>query len=217
MILAQFPNIKTRMQEAQEELIELGRHYHQRGFCLGTSGNFSVVLEREPLLVLVTASGKDKSRLEHGDFCLLDSSGKPVEPDSPKPSAESLLHITAALKAGAGAVLHTHSVWSTVLSQRHFNSGYLEIEGFEMLKGLSGITTHDTKVQVPIFDNAQEMKEFAQVVSQRFDDDKDNMKHAYLIRKHGMHTWGKDLNEAKRHVEIMEFLLEAVGLLEAKA
>lgn len=217
MILAQFPNIETKIEKAQEELIELGRYYHQRGFCFGTSGNFSVVLEREPLLVLVTASGKDKSRLERGDFSLLDSNGKPVKPDSPKPSAESLLHITAAIKAGAGAVLHTHSVWSTVLSHRHFEAGYLDIEGFEMLKGLSGITTHDSLVKVPIFDNGQDMAEFADIVSQRFDDDSENMRHAYLIRKHGMHTWGKDLTEARRHVEIMEFLLEAVGLLEARA
>ena len=35
--------------------------------------------------------------------------------------------------------------------------------------------------------------------------------HGFLIRRHGLYTWGKDLAEAARHVEILEFLLEAVG------
>jgi methylthioribulose-1-phosphate dehydratase len=35
--------------------------------------------------------------------------------------------------------------------------------------------------------------------------------HGFLIRRHGMYTWGKDLTEAARHVEILEFLLESVG------
>lgn len=212
--LAQFPQIQSKIDEAAGDLISLGKFYHQRGWCMGTSGNFSVVLETEPLLMLVTASGRDKSSLTRSDFTVVDQHGKAVMPDAPKPSAETLLHITAAQQAGAGAVLHTHSVWSTVLSQRHFDRGYLDIEGFEMLKGLSGITTHETKVSVPIFDNAQDMAEFSKLVSGRFKEDAGNMRHSYMIRKHGMHCWGKDLSEAKRHVEIMEFLLEAVGRLE---
>jgi len=35
--------------------------------------------------------------------------------------------------------------------------------------------------------------------------------HAFLLRRHGLYTWGRDLKEAKRHVEILEFLFEAVG------
>jgi methylthioribulose-1-phosphate dehydratase len=35
--------------------------------------------------------------------------------------------------------------------------------------------------------------------------------HGVLLRRHGLYTWGRDLKEAKRHVEILEFLFEAVG------
>jgi methylthioribulose-1-phosphate dehydratase len=35
--------------------------------------------------------------------------------------------------------------------------------------------------------------------------------HGFLVRRHGMYTWGKDLTTAARHVEILEFLMEAVG------
>jgi len=33
-------------------------------------------------------------------------------------------------------VLHTHSVWSNILSDAHAREGGLSIEGYEMLKGL---------------------------------------------------------------------------------
>jgi methylthioribulose-1-phosphate dehydratase len=35
--------------------------------------------------------------------------------------------------------------------------------------------------------------------------------HGLLLNKHGLYSWGKDLREAKRHIEILEFLLEARG------
>jgi methylthioribulose-1-phosphate dehydratase len=35
--------------------------------------------------------------------------------------------------------------------------------------------------------------------------------HGFLIRRHGLYTWGDDLAQAKRHVEIFEFLLETMG------
>ena len=35
--------------------------------------------------------------------------------------------------------------------------------------------------------------------------------HGFLIRRHGLYTWGRDLAEAKRQVEILEFLFEVMG------
>src|SRR5437879_13479431 len=35
--------------------------------------------------------------------------------------------------------------------------------------------------------------------------------HGFLLRGHGLYTWGENLSEARRHVEILEFLLEVVG------
>jgi len=35
--------------------------------------------------------------------------------------------------------------------------------------------------------------------------------HGFLIRRHGLYTWGRDLQEAKRQVEIFEFLFEVMG------
>lgn len=184
---------------------------YERGWAFGTSGNFSVVLAKSPLRILVTASGRDKRRLTDADFVLIDEAGRPVEPAAPRPSAEALLHVELGRRDGVGAILHTHSVWNTILSGLHAPRGRLRIAGFEMLKGLAGITTHEAAVEIPIFDNTQDIAALAVRVRDWLDDPKCGARHAFLIRGHGLYTWGRDLAEARRHVEILEFLFEVAG------
>ncbi|MBC7852924.1 MAG: methylthioribulose 1-phosphate dehydratase [Pirellulaceae bacterium] len=194
-----------------DALREVGRICWQRGWSVGTSSNYSVVVSRDPLTLLVTASGKDKGRLERNDFVLVDQQGKPATGGQPKSSAETLLHVVAASQPGVGAVLHTHSVWTTVLSDLFSAQGGFEIAGYEMLKGLDGISTHDTSWWVEIFENTQHIPSLAEQVRQRLEDAARPLKYGYLIRKHGLYTWGRDLDEARRHLEIFEFLLECVA------
>jgi methylthioribulose-1-phosphate dehydratase len=115
-----------------------------------------------------------------------------------------------------GAVLHTHSVWSTLLSRADLARGSLRIEGYEMLKGLEGIGTHDTSVEVPIFANSQDMIELSGRIRERFtkadwSDPRRPPLHGFLLSGHGLYTWGRDLAEARRHIEIHEFLFEVVA------
>src|SRR5690242_19073168 len=106
-----------------EHLAELGRDFHRRGWALGTSGNFSAVIQREPLRLAITASSLDKSRLAPEHILEVDADGRVVKPGEGKPSAETLLHVAIVQNRGAGAVLHTHSVWSTILSDYHIGHG----------------------------------------------------------------------------------------------
>lgn len=196
--------------EHVEALRRVGHVFWQRGWSLGTSSNYSVVVERDPLLLLVTASGKDKGRLTSDDFVLVGAGGQPTVVDQPKSSAETLLHCVAASHFGdVGAVLHTHSVWSTVLSQRFASQGGILLEGFEMLKGLSGVKTHQHREWLPIFENTQDIPALAEKVAAMHAEK--GIAHGYLIRGHGIYTWGKDLDEATRQIEIWEFLLECLG------
>ena len=192
-----------------EQLAEIGSDFHRRGWVLGTSGNFSVVIEREPLCVAITASSLDKSRLKPDHILEVDSSGRVLKPTEGKPSAETLLHLAIVRTLGAGAVLHTHSVWSTILSDYHIGHGGFFIEGYEMLKGLDGVSTHEHREWLPILENSQDMEALAVETKQTLEHNPEI--HGFLIRRHGMYTWGKDLAEAVRHVEILEFLLESVG------
>jgi len=194
-----------------DALREVGAMLWQRGWSVGTSSNYSVVINREPLELLITASGKDKGRLRQADFVRVGPNGNPTTEGQPKSSAETLLHVVAAQQPGVGAVLHTHSVWSTVLSDFFFPQGGFELSGYEMLKGLEGISTHETTAWVEIFDNTQDIPSLAAQVREWMCDAGDARPYGYLIRRHGLYTWGRDLEEARRHVEIFEFLFECVA------
>jgi len=207
--------------DSLDALRAVGREFHGRGWSLGTSSNYSVVISREPLELLVTASGKDKSALSRDDFVRVDSSGRVTDGSDRRSSAETLLHCTIAeLVPSVGAVLHTHSPWGTILSGADLPPGSavatLRIAGYEMLKGLEGITTHDTHEDVPIFANTQDMRELSARIRERFaglDFTAPGRPplHGFLIARHGLYTWGRDLAEARRHIEIFEFLFECVA------
>jgi methylthioribulose-1-phosphate dehydratase len=190
-------------------LAEIGRNFYQRGWVLGTSGNFSAVLSHDPLQLAITASGRDKGRLAPEHILHIDADGK-VMAGQGKPSDETKLHLAAVRWRGAGAVLHTHSVWSTLLSQNLFaHADGIAIAGYEMLKGLAGVKTHEHTEWLPIIENSQQMDELANTVEatlRHFP-----QAHGFLLRGHGLYTWGQDLQEAQRHTEIFEFLLEVTG------
>ena len=193
-----------------DELVRTGAEFHRRGWSLGTSSNYSVVVEREPLTLLLTGSGFDKGRLKPGQFVLVDDQGASLHASYPKPSAETMLHVVLARAAGAGAVLHTHSVAGTVLSEGFLGRGALPISGYEMLKGLHGITTHESSIDLTIFPNTQDIDTLAVEVERRVKDAENPLRHGFLMAGHGLYTWGKDLAEARRQVEVLEFLFEVV-------
>jgi methylthioribulose-1-phosphate dehydratase len=203
--------------DAIDQLRAIGREFHSRSWSLGTSSNYSVVLSRDPLELLVTVSGKDKSALGRDDFVRVDAAGRVADGSGRRSSAETLLHCTLAeMIPSVGAVLHTHSVWGTILSAADLSRGGLEIRGYEMLKGLEGIGSHDTVEEVPIFANTQDMRELSDRIRRRFAGFDFTAPgrppvHGFLLSGHGLYTWGRDLAEARRHIEIFEFLFECVA------
>src|SRR5215467_804986 len=191
-----------------ESLAEIGKGFYARGWALGTSGNFSAVVSREPLRLAITSTGLDKGSLTAAEFLEIDEDANVVRGEG-RPSAEALLHLAIVRGLGAGAVLHTHSVWSTVLSGTHARHGGIALEGYEMLKGLAGVHTHKHREWLPILENSQDMTELAERVTRALEETAGI--HGFLLREHGLYTWGESLAGAKRHVEILEFLLEVLG------
>jgi methylthioribulose-1-phosphate dehydratase len=194
-----------------DQLRQCGRYFFDRGWSIGTSSNYSVVLENRPVELIVTASGRDKGQLEREDFVHVGADGLPTVDGQPKSSAETMLHVVLAEREGVGAIFHTHSVWATVLSDYFCDAGGLELYGYEMLKGLTGVSTHHHRQWVPIFENAQTIPRLAQEVKKCLANKQEPLTHGFLIRRHGLYTWGRDVFEARRHVEIFEFLFECVG------
>lgn len=200
---------KATLASPSEELAQAGQEFYRRGWVLGTSGNFSALLARKPLRVCVTASGLEKGKLDETNFLELDDDAEILQGFG-KPSAETLIHLTIyRFLPKARSILHTHSVWGTILSDHFFEQGAIEIEGYEMLKGLAGVTTHEHSERVPIVENSQDYVALAHVIENVIRDNMDI--HGIYLRRHGLYTWGDTVAEAKRHVEIFEFLFEVLG------
>jgi methylthioribulose-1-phosphate dehydratase len=178
------------------------------------------------LRLAITASSVAKGSLRASDILECDERGSAVGRRVGRPSAETLLHVEVVTRRGAGAVLHTHSVWSTMLSgiagqdRRDRQEGQdgppaLVIEGYEMLKGLAGVRSHEHREVIPVIDNDQDMRRLAAHAGRTLDEHPDA--HAFLLRRHGLYTWGETLADAERHVEILEFLFETIGRTRAWA
>ncbi len=180
--------------------------FHAKGWAPATSTNYSF---RNPApdsdTYTISRSGVDKGAFQLTDFMQIDAQGRALpEFQHFKPSAETGLHtMLYALFPGVNAILHTHSVLNTILSMGHKS---LIFKGYELLKGLEGITTHETSVEVPVFANSQDIPALS--VEIRAWLEKNPRAKGFLLAGHGLYTWGKSLADAKRHVEVLEFLLE---------
>lgn len=193
--------------EAIEAIIASGRRLDARQLAPATSGNYSVRLSDGR--IAVTVSGRHKGRLGRDDVMLVDADGRALE--DKKPSAETALHtVIYRLYPQANAVLHVHSVPVVALTRYLRFSGEVLLEGYEMLKAFPGITTHEVKVGLPVFDNSQDIAALAREVAvdhgRRLRDGETPVP-AYLIRGHGAYGWGQDLEEAERVIEALEHLL----------
>ncbi len=200
--------LDNRYSELAGTLRSIGRDFYSRGWLFGTSGNLSAVVERDPVRLAITASGVDKGNLQPEHMLEIDDKMSVIRGEY-RPSSESALHISVVKELGAGAVFHTHSVWTTALSEIYGDKGGIEISGFEMLKGLRDVGSHEHREWVPIFENSQDMKGLSREVEKFLKENRDV--HGFILRGHGLYTWGKDPEEAKRHVEVIEFLMEVLG------
>jgi len=180
-----------------------------QGWCQGTGGNFSVTLTREPLRLLITRSGVHKRHLDPEDLMVIGAEGEAVDGETGRPSAEALLHTRIVEATGAGSVLHIHSVPNTLLGEHFAARGGFVLRGYEMLKGLEGITTHDAEVFVPVLPNSQDMPALADEVGTLLAA-RPGL-HGFLLSGHGLYAWGASLEQAQRHVEIFEFLFECAA------
>ena len=190
-----------------KQLVAAMAAIHRRGWCEGTGGNFSCVLQRQPLQLLMAPSGVDKGSVSPEQLIVVDERGEVLR-GSGRASAETELHLALVQTCGAGAVLHTHSQAGTLLSQHYAPHGagvaQLSLQDLEMLKGLEGVSSHTSRVAIPVLDNDQDLRRLRSMAEPHLG----AAPYGLLIAGHGLYAWGKDLGTARRHLEILEFLLE---------
>jgi methylthioribulose-1-phosphate dehydratase len=196
------------IQSETEVLCATARWCYSRGWVPATSGNFSV-RDRVAGQMLISPSGFDKGLMTTADLLATDMDGCAAD-SAKKPSAETALHVVIyRARPEAGAILHVHSIWNTLLSGRFAESGHVPLKGYELLKGLSGVSTHEHEERVPILRNSQDYEQLAAELVEALRTYTDP--HGVLLSRHGLYTWGKSVAEARRHLEALEFLFEVEG------
>jgi methylthioribulose-1-phosphate dehydratase len=199
-----FPDFK----QYTDQVADAARWAARKGWAPATSTNYSVRLPAEaaPAICAITASGIDKDHLDSDSVIAIDGEGHPMNGSRFRPSAETPLHLMLYRRATVGAVLHTHSIAGALLSRSAEARGYLTFSGWELLKGLEGIDRHDCEVRLPVFPNSQDMAWLAAHIESRLPET--TPCYGFLLAGHGLYVWGKTLVDAKRHLEVYEYLLQ---------
>lgn len=196
------PYDPARLAACAAEIIANTRELAALGWTPATSSNFSMRLDDQH--AAITVSGRDKGKLTEADIMVVDFNGSPVATDQ-KPSAETILHTQLyARLPEIGCVLHTHSLAQTLASRLYAGAGHIRFEEYELLKAFRGQDTHETIMDVPVLANNQCISTLAAQVDVLLDK---GPVWGYLIDGHGMYAWGRDMAEARRHLEAFEFLL----------
>ena len=215
----------TPHQERIDGLIALAREFYQRGWMWGTSGNLSVKLAERPRVIAISRSGASKGSLTYADIVVLPEGERSSMPwllaVKSGPSAETAIHQAVyEYVPEAGAVLHVHTVASTLVSlhadaRASGRVGHIEVVGLEMLKGWGiGWDNDELRASVPVLANLESMEalaaEFSSLLAEA------PAVPLVLAAGHGMTVWGSDLEEAKNRLEIAEFICQ-VALASANA
>jgi methylthioribulose-1-phosphate dehydratase len=199
------PDTRT-LQSEVEAICAIARWCSTRGWVPATSGNFSV---RAGSRIFITPSGCDKGALQSADLIEIDLEGKQITGNG-KPSAEACLHtVIYRERVKTHAILHVHSVWNTLVSGRFAATGYVPLDGYELLKGLSSVSTHAHQERVPIIENSQNYEKLSASLAIALKEHP--AAHGILLSRHGLYTWGQSVAEARRHLEALEFLFEVEG------
>ncbi|HKV12339.1 MAG TPA: methylthioribulose 1-phosphate dehydratase [Thermoanaerobaculia bacterium] len=192
------------MSDPRDVLIEASRLFYSRGWMMGTAGNLSLRLEDGTFWI--TASGKLKGRLGKEDFLRMAPGGEVLERERPgdRPSAETSLHDAIyALFPEARACYHVHSIPGNVAA-RLTAGDTLPLPPLEMIKGL-GIWDENPQVTLAVFPNHAHVPRIAEEMAARFRQSPPQVP-GFLIRDHGLTTWGNTPDAALNHVELFEYI-----------
>jgi methylthioribulose-1-phosphate dehydratase len=192
-------------EKLKDELAKTIRNYNSKGWSPATSTNYSFRTDDDLERIYISCSGVDKHDFQKEDFMEVDRKGEAMpEYFNLKPSAETLIHCTIYdMFPEAKTILHSHSVYPVMWSMELNNK--IICQGYEIQKGFGGQRSHEPKIEIPIIDNCQDMLGFSDKMKTR---QIEIEHHCFIIRGHGTYAWGKNLFEAKRHLETLDYLCE---------
>ncbi|MGW5334037.1 methylthioribulose 1-phosphate dehydratase [Streptomyces bauhiniae] len=201
--------------DAAAGLAALARDLYLRGWMPGTSGNLSVRLAgADTDTALITSSGVGKGELTAGHMVVVGAeSGETVlAPDGLRASAETSIHSAIYRATQAGAVIHVHAPYSTVVACRAGDRSHrttLALTHFELLKGLG--LADPSRAGVPVFPNWPAVPRIATEVADYLTKHPESAP-GLLIVDHGITVWGEDLAQARNRLECFEAICQLLTL-----
>jgi methylthioribulose-1-phosphate dehydratase len=188
-----------------DSLCHVIHEFNKKGWSPATSTNYSI---KEDDQIFISRSGVDKSLFKLNDLISISIKGE-ISPEAKilgyKSSAETEIHLFLYRKfPHLGCILHTHSLFGTFLSQAYTTDEKINFNQWEIQKGIKGVVTHESLLTLPIVSNSQKMSE----ITDKLESIINKHTFGFLIAGHGLYAWGENLQEAKRHIETFEFLLE---------
>ncbi len=190
-----------RWQAEREAVAVASREMHARGLVVGSAGNVSMRLGGEGGgLLAITPTRKRYDELTADAIQVIDFEGEPVEGDL-VPSVESLMHIAVyRARPDVRAVVHTHSVYATVLAVARLPLPPL-ID--EMITSIGG----EVKVTGYAFPSTEELaRQAAGALAER---------NAVILANHGVVGVGADLRAALTVCEMVERAAQVYVLARA--
>jgi methylthioribose-1-phosphate isomerase len=178
----------------------------------GTAGNISVRTPDDGGHALITGSGLSKGELTAHDMVVVEAeTGARMGTEPLSASAETAIHAAVYAATDAGAVIHVHSPYATAMARPvpGGNIGVLNLEGFELLKGLG--SADPLRVELPVFPNWPKVSRIADDIA-RWLSHAPEAPPGLLIADHGITTWGKDLEQARNRLECLEAMCQLLVL-----
>jgi L-fuculose-phosphate aldolase len=179
------------LEKEREQVVEYGKKLITSGLTKGTGGNISVY-NREAGLYAISPSGIDYFSTDPEDVVVMNLAGEVVE-GTRKPSSEWDLHrIFYENREELNAIVHTHSVYCTVLATNR--------EGLPASSYLVAFAGKDVRcAKYASFGTPELAREAYEAMEGR---------NAVLLANHGLVAGGSDLLHAFQTAEQIEFCAE---------
>lgn len=202
--------IKPQDLEEMKKLATLVRVMNTQGHNPATSGNYSLRSKINSEIALVSESGIDKSKFTEENFLPLNYNSRQILESHTntgrKSSDETDIHLSIYQITRANCVLHSHMLDSLLFADLFPDKEFATIKNLELLKGFNGIQTHELEIHIPIFNNTQDIKNLAEKIKPAILSQPNSF--GLLLRGHGVYVWGESVEEAKRHLEVFEYIFK---------
>lgn len=180
------------MKRERQEIVEFGKRLLREGLTKGTAGNLSIY-DPDTGYMAISPSGIGYNETQVEDIVVMTLDGEIIE-GSRKPSSEYNLHsVLYKLKPDIRAVVHTHSMYCTVMSCLN-----------RPLEAVHYVLADAGTNQVPVAPyQTYGTKELAQSVQETI-----GQGNAVLMANHGMLACGKTLGSAYDLASTCEWVAE---------